>query len=260
MNTWSQVRNQILDPELEEKYWQEYWTGKDSIKAYKNLVEYYLPLVARIVERLSIRVHQQLEKEELLSLGVVGLHHTVKSCSHERGGAFATYAKKRIRGSILDELRRQDHLSRNQRQEYRHLCQTIRELTEEHGRPPTDIQIEEATGLNPGQMQLLIEMAGKAVSLNERLGEGMTFMDTIADAKSQSPSDAADEIFAKEAMRDAFKYLETREQQLLYLRHNEGMRVKEIAEIMGISEGRISQIYKGIIIKLRAVLNVDAKS
>ncbi len=245
---------QDVDPQVENRLWDAYRRGPDKDEAYRQLVEFYLPLVVHTVERLSIRVRQQIEKEELLSVGVVGLHHAIRGYSKDRGVSFANYARKRIKGSVLDELRRQDHLSRSQRKEYRELCAKIRIYTEEHGRPPGDDELSELVGMGIEQIRYLIEMAGTAVSLSETSTHGTPYIDIIADNRSESPSQAADRKFSREALRAAFRKLDERDQQLMYLRHHEGMRVKEIAEIMGVTEGRISQIYKEILLKLRVLL------
>jgi RNA polymerase sigma factor for flagellar operon FliA len=131
--TMNGISTELLDEEAERKLWREYRSATDRGAAHRDLVEKYLPLVIHVVERLSIRVRQQIEKEELLSVGVVGLHHAIRGFSTDRGVSFSSYARKRIKGSILDELRRQDHLTRSQRKEYRTICRKIREYAEAMG-------------------------------------------------------------------------------------------------------------------------------
>ena len=253
---YSSQPNKITEPDL-KKLWHHYKKGPDKDAAYTRLVEVYLPLVVRIVERLSIRVRQKMEKDELVSAGVLGLHQALRAYSFDRGVEFEIYARKRVRGSILDELRRQDHLSRGQRQEYRKICETIRKITETNGVPPNEEELAKAVGKESSQIQYLIELACNAVSLYDDTQDGLSYIDYIADENSASPSEQADLNISREVLREAYRSLEVREQQLLFLRHYQELRVKEIAEVMGISEGRISQIYKQIILKLRACIDVN---
>jgi RNA polymerase sigma factor for flagellar operon FliA len=241
----------------ERRLWEDYRRNSDKGAAHRALVEHYIPLVVKIVERLSIRVRQQIEKQELLSVGVLGLHHAIRGFSKDRGVSFASYAQKRIKGSILDELRRQDHLSRSQRKEYRDICAKIRIFTEENGRPPTDDEIAEAAGATIEHIRYLIDIAGAAVSLHDTSRHGTPYVDVIADERDPLPSELADKQFVREALRDAFRKLEPRDQQLMFLRHHEELRVKEIAAVLGVSEGRVSQMYKEIVIKLRAFLKIE---
>ena len=248
-----------MHTEEEERLWQQYRrTGAEA--AYRNLVEFYLPLVAQVTERLSIRIRQEIEREELLSVGVVGLHHAVQRYRREdaRGG-FQAFARKRIRGSILDELRRRDHLSRGQRRAYRRICTLIREFVEGEGRMPTDDELAQRVGQGIDQIRRLIDLAGRSVSLDAELRDGGVRADLMPDNSAVLPSDAADVALSREAFRGAYRRLSEREQKLLFLRHKEGMRVKEVARILEISEGRVSQMHKEIVTKIRSMLNVDGK-
>ncbi len=254
------VRNQENDAIHDEHcLWKEYWktTPKKRGLTKGKLIEFYLPLVVSIVERLSIRVKERVEKNELLSAGVLGLHDAISNYSEEKGKFFAAFARKRIHGSIIDELRSQDHLTRSQRKNYREICGVIKRLTQSFSRTPTIQEIADENNMTAREVEQYIGMGSNSVKLDEQYENGLRYIDLIEDHKTTSPIDAADRAIAMEEMRDAYRLLNTRDQQLLYLRHQEQMKVKEISEIMGISEGRISQIYKEIILKLRVLLKID---
>lgn len=240
----------------EEDIWNTYIKTRDK-SIHEKLVEMYLPLVLKHVARMSIRVRQNVEREELIGAGVVGLHNAIMHFKPDQGASFATFAGLRIKGSIIDELRKQDHLTRNQRKQYKLICQAIHELTLAKGVCPTLEEIGVKTGLQEAEVQEYIGMASNALSIDSKNSQGISYSDIIEDDKSDKPWENADLQLNLEAMRKAFKVLPERDQQLLYLRHYKDLRTKEIALAMGISEGRVSQIYKEVIVKLRSIMNVE---
>ncbi len=246
----------------ETRLWKTYWraTRTERSRVHGELVELYLPLVARAVERMSIRVRDKVQKEELLSAGVLGLHDAVSNFTCTKGGSFRAFARKRIHGAIIDELRNQDHLTRCQRQNYREICATIKTLSERFFRSPTIPEIAEELGKSERDVAMYIGMGSSSVKLNDEFKDGLTYMDLLADHKAVDPADAADRSIAMAEMREAFRGLDERDQKLLFLRHHEGLKVKEIAVVLGISEGRISQLYKEIVTKLRILMKVHIGS
>lgn len=239
----------------EDVIWDTYVKTRDK-NIHEKLVEMYLPLVLKQAARMSIRVRQNVEREELIGAGVMGLHNAITHFKPGQGTKFSTFASLRIKGSIIDELRKQDHLTRNQRKQYKVICQTIHELTIEKGICPTLEEVGTKTGLLESEVQEFIGMASNALSIDSKNGQGVSYSDIIEDEKSEAPWENADFQLNLESMREAFKVLPKRDQQLLYLRHYKDLRTKEIAEVMQISEGRVSQIYKEIIVKLRSIMKV----
>ena len=118
-------------------------------------------------------------------------------------------------------------------------------------------EIAKEAGLKENEVREYIGMASNALSIDDKNSQGISYSDTLEDEKTTEPWENVDKIMSIESMRDAFKLLPKRDQQLLYLRHYKDMRTKEIALAMEISEGRVSQIYKEIIVKLRAIMNVS---
>ncbi|MCM8529020.1 MAG: FliA/WhiG family RNA polymerase sigma factor [Lentisphaeraceae bacterium] len=245
-----------VSKDSETTIWNAYITSRDR-DLHEKLVEMYLPLVVNQASRMSIRVRQHVEKEELIGAGVMGLHNAISSFKPGEGVQFSTFANLRIKGSIIDELRKQDHLTRNQRKKYKDICQTISELTNELGRCPTLVEVGAKVDLSESEVQNCIGMASNALSIDSKNSQGVSYYEVIEDEMSDSPWETADNKMNLELMRDAFKLLPERDQQLLYLRHYKDLRTKEIAEVMNISEGRVSQIYKEIIVKLRGIMNVE---
>ncbi len=245
------------DPEEEKRLWDEYRADPDNSEAIKRLVEIYIPLVASVANKMPMRVREKVPVKELLSSGVIGLHHAISSYSDDRQVLFSTFAYKRIKGAIIDDLRAQDHLTRTQRNYYREICAAINKLTIELSRPPTDSEIAEATNLSIANVDRYIGMGHDVVNLDEEFRDGLSYMDVLPDHKALSPAEAAHRSLALDKLREHFRDLEEREQKLLFLRHFEEMSVKEIAKVLEVSEGRISQIYQKIVLKLRALMRID---
>lgn len=245
-----------FNKDSENSIWKTYIATRDR-DIHEKLVEMYLPLVIKQAARMSIRVRQHVEKEELIGAGVMGLHNAISNFKPGQGVKFSTFANLRIKGSIIDELRKQDHLTRNQRQKYKEICQTIAELTNQYGRCPSLEEIGEKIDLTEAEVRNFIGMASNALSIDSKNSQGLSYYEVIEDEMSEKPWENADKKINLELMRGAFKLLPERDQQLLYLRHYKDLRTKEIAEVMGISEGRVSQIYKEIIVKLRSIMHVE---
>lgn len=246
-----------IDQRLEESLWWEFWRHPDDGELRLKLVETYLPIVISIVNKLAIRIQHKIEEEDLLGSGVLGLHDAISNFSRHKKTPFTAFAHKRIKGAILDQLRKQDHLTRTQRQHYRDICAAIGRLTEKLARPPTEQEIADETNITCDDVSMYIGMGSNAVSLNDEKGNtGVAYLDFLSDNNSVSPFNAADIAISLEGLREAYRKLDERDQQLLYLRHFEELSVKEIARVFEISEGRVSQIYKQIILKLRALMHL----
>ena len=249
-------RKQTLLPKEELKLWKRY-KAQSTRELHEYIVEYYLPLVSREVSKLSIRVRDNCEKEDLLGTGVIGLQKAIALYEPEQNNSFSTFASHKIRGSILDQLRKQDHLTRSQRKYYHQICASINTLSTKLGRCPNYGEISQDIGMDEHQVIQYIGMASNSLSLDNENEDGLKYKDLIEDRSTARPDDIMDETMSKEQMQAAFRMLPERDQQILYLKHYENFKAKEIAAALGISEGRISQIYKEIIVKLRSLMDIN---
>ena len=252
------IREHILgrlpEPGEEKSSWDDFRRNPESAEARERLVEVYLPLVVKVVNSMPLAIRQKLCDEELIGSGVVGLHDAISSFSDDKNVQFSTFAFKRIKGAILDDLRGQDHLTRTQRSYYREICAAINRLTGELCRPPTDQELAAAVNLPEGEIDKYIGMGGETVSLTDEFEDGLSYQDVLADTRAIQPDVSAHLSLALDRLRDHFLELEGREQKILFLRYFQEMSVKEIAAAMEISEGRVSQIYQKILLKLRALM------
>eukprot|EP00828_Plagiopyla_frontata_P019070 TRINITY_DN2438_c0_g1_i1.p2 TRINITY_DN2438_c0_g1~~TRINITY_DN2438_c0_g1_i1.p2 ORF type:complete len:279 (-),score=-5.83 TRINITY_DN2438_c0_g1_i1:201-1037(-) len=246
-----------IRPDEEMYLWQDYRSKNPSESSHIRLVEIYLPLVIKIARRMPIAVRNKISVDELVGIGVLGLHKALDSFSNDRNTMFSTYAYKRIKGAMLDELRRMDALTRTQRNRYRDICEAINRWTRDNARPPTEEELAEELSISVYEVERYIGMGSETINLNEEFQEGINYLDVIPDENASSPDHVTHQIMAIEQLREHFYTLSEREQKILYLRHFEEMSVKEVAQIMEISEGRISQIYQKILLKLRSLMEVQ---
>jgi RNA polymerase sigma factor for flagellar operon FliA len=195
-----------------------------------------------------------LDYEDLLSFGVIGLLHALEKFEPSRGFVFQTYAVPRIRGAILDELRKYDWISRTGREKLQKLEQAMEHLLQEHGQVE-DEKLREELGMDESSYRELLEISERSfvVSLDETFvyGEGeMNRGDSLAD-----PSSLQDEIMERqeeyEWLYGALQDLSEREQMVLSLYYAEGLTLKEIGAVLGVTESRVSQIHGKALMILR---------
>lgn len=251
------TREKDRNPEEEIRLWQQFTLNGSSDLYRMQVVEYYLPLVIKVARSMSEAIRNRISIDELVSIGVIGLHNAIDAFASDRNILFSTFAFKRIRGAIFDELRRQDVLTRTQRNCYRDICEAIARLTQEFSRPPTDEELADDTGLTVGEIERYIGMGTETVNLDEEFQEGINYLDVIPDDSGLAPDELTHQLMAVEKLHEHFHELTDREQKILYLRFFEEMSVKEVAEVMEISEGRISQIFQKVLIKLRALMKIE---
>lgn len=223
-------------------------------------IRQYAPLVKYVVGRLAIGLPAILDYEDILSYGTIGLIEALDRFDGSKGVKFETYAISRIRGAIIDALRSLDRLPRSVRQKARRLEQIHIEFEREHGREPTDEEAAQLMGLTPEQYnQALIDASWVTVSL-----DGLLDRDNNEDgtAPTELPADPNEEDFTErlekrqllEALTAAIKTLPEREWLIISLYYRDEMTMKEIAQILEISESRVCQLHGRALGRLRARL------
>lgn len=223
-------------------------------------IRQYAPLVKYVVGRLAIGLPAILDYEDILSYGTIGLIEALDRFDGSKGVKFETYAISRIRGAIIDALRSLDRLPRSVRQKARRLEQIHVEFEREHGREPTDEEAARLMGLTPEQYnQALIDASWVTVSL-----DGLLDRDNNEDgtAPTELPADPNEEDFTErlekrqllDALTAAIKTLPEREWLIISLYYRDEMTMKEIAQILDISESRVCQLHGRALGRLRARL------
>jgi RNA polymerase sigma factor for flagellar operon FliA len=224
-------------------------------------IRQYAPLVKYVVGRLAIGLPAILDYEDILSYGTIGLIEALDRFDDSKGVKFETYAISRIRGAIIDALRSLDRLPRSVRQKAKKLEAIHVSYSLEHGREPTDEEVAQAMGLTPEQYnQTLVDCSWVTVSL-----DGLLDRDNSDDgsAPTELPADPNEEDFTQrlekrqlvEALTGAVKQLPEREWLIVSLYYRDEMTMKEIAQILEISESRVCQLHGRALSRLRARLS-----
>lgn len=227
-----------------------------------SLVGQYAPLVRRQALQLIAKLPASVELDDLMQAGMMGLLDAIRRYQQQADAQFETYAVTRIRGAMLDELRSQDWLPRSARSKARSIEGAIHALNQRLMRPASESEIADEMGLDVQAYQSLLEDArGVQVLMYEDLvrhregaGEGSA-MDEVADHAANNPLDWLVSQHLRQALIDAIRSLPEREQLLLSLQFEQDLNQKEIAVVMEVTEGRVSQLRSQAIARIRAWLS-----
>lgn len=210
----------------------------------------YVPLVKRITRQLNSQVGGAMGREDMEQIGLMGLLDALRRYG-EPDAKFGAYAALRVRGAILDELRRQDWRPRAVRQDSHKLRDAVRELTRRLGREPSEAEIVAATGLSDADYQAhrLNENAESLASFDELLHE-------LSNQADHAPTPEA-QFIRQRSLEQALMTLDEREQRVIQLYYEYELSFKEIAAVLGLTDARVCQINKGALKKMRDVLQAD---
>jgi RNA polymerase sigma factor for flagellar operon FliA len=239
-----------------DKIWRKYVdTRSEAIK--EEIVGLYLPLVRYVVGRMSIVIPPGLSQDDLLSFGAMGLLDAIDRYDPSRGVSFNTFAFSRIRGAILDELRRYDWLSRGARDKIQRLEKAIAEMNEQ-GLKANDEMLMEKLQMDEKELRWLYELMSRSyvVSLDEviSLDEGDVERSALVPDTSPNPEEYMEAMEDCDTLKGALEKLEEREQLVLSLYYYEGLTFKEIGEVLGVTESRVSQIHGKALAMLKTLL------
>ncbi|HNR87210.1 MAG TPA: RNA polymerase sigma factor WhiG [Spirochaetota bacterium] len=244
----------------EDKLWKQFAKSKDNdLRNY--FVEKYAPLVKYVAGKISIGMPHNIEFDDLVSYGVFGLIDAINKFDFNRNIKFKTYAMTRIRGAIFDELRSIDWIPRSIRQKAKQLEQVIAELENKLGRTVEDEEIARELGVSSEEFQTLLnKLSGTALmSLNDiwYLGDDsdeLSILETLEAPENMNP----DILIEKEEIRDyiieAIKKLPDKEKKVIVLYYYEDLTLKEIGEVLEVTESRVSQLHTKAIMRLRGRL------
>jgi RNA polymerase sigma factor for flagellar operon FliA len=222
----------------------------------EELILKYAPLVKRIAEKLAIRLPDHISKDDLVSSGVIGLLEAIDNYDDSKGIKFETYASYRIRGAILDELRKMDWVPRSVRKEIQRIEKAIIAFQRKEGRQPDDDEIAREMGVDIESYFMMINKAAgvNLLSLDHPLrGDADSFINLLA-SQGTSAFDELKRNELKAVIAKELSNLSKKDQLVLSLYYYDDLTLKEIAEIMELSESRISQIHTKAIVTLNARL------
>jgi RNA polymerase sigma factor FliA len=225
----------------------------------EDLIKNYLPLVKKVVHRLSGRLPRDIDLREMLNSGIIGLVDALEKYDPKHETNFSTYAQFRIRGAILDSFRSQDWLPRSLRFKSHKIEQAYHRIEQKLGRPATDEEVANDVGLSVDDLQKLLGEVGSIVMLSfEELGFGHGEERFQADewlaSKSQDPLAKLLSGEKVGLIARALDRLPEKERLVISLYFYEELNLKEIGEILGVTESRASQIRSRALIRLKNYL------
>jgi RNA polymerase sigma factor for flagellar operon FliA len=221
----------------------------------EELVMAHLGLVKRVALHLKARIPAFMELDELVQVGMIGLLEASRAFDPAKGIEFENFAHSRVRGAMLDEVRRLSFLPRSAVAFNKEHNSTVHALAAELGRTPTQAEIAEYMGKD---LEEFHKERGKAKRFETYSMEVVTEeVMTIADDVSQQPEVIVEEAQFMDAVTEAITQLPEREQLVMQLYYVEEFNLKEIGETLGVSESRVSQILSSVVKKLRGTLKVD---
>lgn len=225
----------------------------------EDLIKSYLPLVKKVVHRLSGRLPRDIDLREMLNSGIIGLVDALEKYDPRHETNFSTYAQFRIRGAILDSFRSQDWLPRSLRFKSHKIEQAYHAIEQKLGRPATDEEVAKEVGLNTDDLQKLLGEVGSIVMLSfEELGFGHGEERFQADewlaSKGQDPLAKLLSGEKVGLIARALDRLPEKERLVISLYFYEELNLKEIGEILGVTESRASQIRSRALIRLKNYL------
>ncbi len=232
---------------------------KDVAQRQEELVQQHLPLVKKVAQRLALRKPPQVEMDELLSWGIEGLLDAIRKYDPRKKAAFTTYAQFRIRGTMLDHLRSMDWVSRSIRQKAHLLERTYRELEGKLGRPATEEEVAAALDLSLAQLHAMLGEVGHMTLFSlEDLGFG------TGEERFQSEryleADQADPLAALitqervQIVAEAIGHLPEKERIVISLYYHEALTMREVGEVLGLTESRVSQLHSQALLRLKGTL------
>ncbi len=240
--------------------WRRYKVDGDE-KARERLVVAYSPLVKFIAGRMASGLPSHVEESDLISYGLLGLIGAIERFDTEREIKFETFAVARIKGAIIDELRSLDWVPRSVRARARQVERAHQKLEAKLQRAPTDEEMAAELEISVEDFQgVLLEIANSSVLALDDLwtfadpegGSQVSVLDTIQDPGGVDPESEAQASEVKDRLADAIESLPERERLVIALYYYENLTLREIGEVLGVTESRVSQLHTKAVIGLRS--------
>jgi RNA polymerase sigma factor for flagellar operon FliA len=223
-----------------------------------SMLKQYSPLVRRLAHQMIAKLPANVEIDDLIQVGMIGLTDALSRFDAEQGVQFETFATQRIRGAMLDELRGSDWMSRGNRKSQRDIEVAVRRLEHKLGHAPQESEIAKEMGISLTEYQdLLNKVRGTQLVYLEDMGgdEGDNdYLDRHVTEEGADPLAQLADRRMREALIEAIKTLPEREQYVMSMYYEQDMNLKEIAAVLGVTESRVCQLHSQSIARLRVKL------
>ena len=238
-----------------DKMWMEYSKLKTPELREKLIIE-YSQLVKIVAGKLSMYLGYNVEYDDLVGYGVFGLIDAIDKFDYGKGIKFETYASLRIKGEILDQIRRMDWIPRTVRQKQKQLDSAYKVIEERTGRLATDEELADELGIS---LDELCDMQNEAkvsniISLDEYMEQGDIKVEPVETKDYMQPDKVVEKEELKKMLMEVLETLTDKEKRVILLYYYEDMTLKEISSVMDVSESRVSQLHSKALVKMRARL------
>jgi RNA polymerase sigma factor for flagellar operon FliA len=255
----------VAQAEDTKTLWRRYRADPQSTALRDRLILTYAPLVKYVAGRLASGLPAHVDDDDLISYGVLGLMGAIQRYDPDRDVKFETYAITRIKGSIIDELRAMDWVPRSVRARARDIERAIADLESKMHRAPTDEEIAGRLGISQEELDgSLTDISRSSIAALDELwtvntgggggGDQVALIDTIEDADAPDPQSSLSQAEVKEAVGEAIARLPEREKLVVTLYYYEELTLREIGEVLGVTESRVSQLHTKAILRLKGRL------
>jgi RNA polymerase sigma factor for flagellar operon FliA len=259
----SQEKSPPLQDEPQARFknlWKHYSKADPGGTAENDLIRQYLPLVKTVIGRLALTLPPHIGLEDLYSAGLIGLLNAVRRFDPKNGASFETYARVRIRGTVMDELRRLNWMPRSVHDKSRKVQETLQRLEQEKGELPSDAEMARAMNLSMDEYDQLQEEIRPASFVcldairSPGADESASPYESVPDDRQPDPSDGVQRREMTEIIARRLSELPEMQRKVLALYYFEDLRLREIAEVFGVSESRICQVHSQAIRAIRSEL------
>lgn len=219
-------------------------------------VEDYAPLVKRIAHHMMMRMPASVQVDDLIQAGMIGLLEAAQKYDAGKGASFETYAGIRIRGAIVDEMRRGDWAPRSVHRNGRRIADAISRIEAREGRDAEDGEVAEEMGVSLEEYHSMLSdtNASRLFSFDESFAEDSHPASLVTTGEFANPQETVSRDLLKQSLAEAITQLPEREKMVLALYYDEELNLKEIGQILGVSESRVSQIHSQAAARLRGRL------
>ena len=220
-----------------------------------QLVQRFAPLVKRIAYHLMARLPSSVQIDDLVQNGMIGLLDAISRFEAGLGAQFETYAAQRVRGAMLDGLRENDWLPRSLRRDFRRIEAAVSQLEQNYGRPPSENELANALDMSLAEYQKLLQdtRGHQLISFDDLVADDdADFLERHLSDETNEPSKLLEDESLRRALIQGIELLPEREKLMMALYYEQDLNLREIGEVMGVTESRVCQLHSQAVARLRA--------